>query len=237
MIRIVAKGDQGQEHLKILKHLAQADAEKQHVLPLLELLEKDDMVFAVFPFVGPNDLNGWFHDLEEALDFLRQIFEVSTSSAPSPSAEIDVWHSRQTFAFLHEHRIAHRVFTWFFISRLALTHTYTGRITVQAKSSSTSQETVGVSTANWTIFRVRSGLGGSPSKSATGSPTSSSLFNSTPTRSLPLASFKGFPPPPGATPIKTTARSSHRRACRMVPTAPSRPTSTRSAFAPSRSSA
>jgi hypothetical protein len=77
MIRLVAKGDQRQEHLKILRHLAEADVVKQHVLPLLELLEKDDMVFAVFPSVGVGDLTGWYHDLAEVFDFLRQVFEVS----------------------------------------------------------------------------------------------------------------------------------------------------------------
>ncbi|ORY73227.1 kinase-like domain-containing protein [Leucosporidium creatinivorum] len=88
MIRIISKGDQGQEHVKILKHLVEADVEKQHVLPLLELLEKDDMVFAVFPYVSVNDRTGWFGDLGEVFDFLRQVFEA--------------------FAFLHKHRIAHR---------------------------------------------------------------------------------------------------------------------------------
>lgn len=83
LIRLVAKGGQGLQHAKILEALKELDVEEKHVLPLLELLHHEDMVFAVFPLVASNDNGSWFSDLAEVFDYLQQLFEVSQPSAPS----------------------------------------------------------------------------------------------------------------------------------------------------------
>lgn len=54
LIRLVVKGEEGLEHLKILRTLAASDVPENHALPLLAELEKDDMIFAVFPLVAGN---------------------------------------------------------------------------------------------------------------------------------------------------------------------------------------
>lgn len=79
MIRIIAKEEEGKEHLKILRYLRQHQCTANHALPLLDELynEATDSTFAVFPMLCLNSAVSNFHTVSEVLDFVKQLFEVS----------------------------------------------------------------------------------------------------------------------------------------------------------------
>ena len=79
----MAKGGFGTNHVKILQKLAELDPYHKVAVPLLKLLEKDDMTFAIFPLLEANDLLIWSYDVEDVLEYLQQIFEVR-GKAESP---------------------------------------------------------------------------------------------------------------------------------------------------------
>lgn len=76
LIRIVAKGEEGREHLKILRTLARDTSPENHALPLLAVLEKDDMAFAVFPLITANMHLPWYYTVAEVFQFVREVLEV-----------------------------------------------------------------------------------------------------------------------------------------------------------------
>lgn len=82
IIRIVSKGNEGHEHLKILRYLEQHRQEAEnHALPLLDTLhhEPSDSTFAVFPVAGIYTDLPYFHRVSEVLDMVRQVLEVRRS--------------------------------------------------------------------------------------------------------------------------------------------------------------
>lgn len=98
IIRLVAIGDERQNHIAILRDVASPPevARQSHVVPLLRELEKDGMVVAVFPLVydaryeetlwGP-----WYKRVSEVHDVIEQLLE--------------------GFIFVHSRLVAHRART------------------------------------------------------------------------------------------------------------------------------
>lgn len=82
MIRLVVKGDEGKEHLKVLRYLANDKSPRNHSLPLLELIEHEDMVFAVFPLVCESTMCPYYETVSEVFNMLEQLFEVSIFCSP-----------------------------------------------------------------------------------------------------------------------------------------------------------
>jgi hypothetical protein len=94
LIRLVAKGKEGLEHLNILRTLAASAVPENHALPLLAELEKDDMVFAVFPLVAANDDVPWFSTISELLELVHQVLRVGVSLTSPSHASADGWLCR-----------------------------------------------------------------------------------------------------------------------------------------------
>ena len=83
VIRVLAIGSEGQEHLELLKQIAKGTMSllnMNHTLPLLELIELDDIVFGVFPKVGASvnlAYNRWTKpSVADILDIIVQCLEV-----------------------------------------------------------------------------------------------------------------------------------------------------------------
>jgi hypothetical protein len=80
------KAGEGQQHLDILRQLASPSCTvdpTNHALPLLGELQKDDMIFAIFPLVASYNLGSpWFFSVEEVFDAVEQVFEVRRLLAP-----------------------------------------------------------------------------------------------------------------------------------------------------------
>ncbi|KZS87782.1 hypothetical protein SISNIDRAFT_419173, partial [Sistotremastrum niveocremeum HHB9708] len=90
LIRLIRKGEQGEEHLKVLRALCQGERAfhaTNHCVPVLQELELGDMTFAVHPYLGGQVDYPWFYDLSEVLDFIIQALE--------------------GIAYLHENLVAH----------------------------------------------------------------------------------------------------------------------------------
>ncbi|KZT41919.1 hypothetical protein SISSUDRAFT_1059029 [Sistotremastrum suecicum HHB10207 ss-3] len=90
VIRLIQKGNDGAEHLNILRTLARGEAtfhSTNHCVPLLHELLLGDMIFGVFPYLGDRVDYPWFWDVREAFDFIIQALE--------------------GVAYLHEHLVAH----------------------------------------------------------------------------------------------------------------------------------
>ncbi|KZS87783.1 hypothetical protein SISNIDRAFT_490748 [Sistotremastrum niveocremeum HHB9708] len=78
VIRLIRKGDEGQEHLEVLRTLAKGERAfhaGNRCVPLLEELHLGDMTFAVFPFLADRVDSPWFYDFGEVFDFLIQALE------------------------------------------------------------------------------------------------------------------------------------------------------------------
>ncbi|KZT41920.1 hypothetical protein SISSUDRAFT_1126085 [Sistotremastrum suecicum HHB10207 ss-3] len=78
VIRLIRKGDDGQEHLEVLRDLARGERAfhaGNHCVPLLDELQLEDMTFAVFPFLADRADKPWFYDFGEVFDFLVQALE------------------------------------------------------------------------------------------------------------------------------------------------------------------
>jgi hypothetical protein len=82
IIRLIAKGGDGRDHLEILCKLSSpslATDPANHMLPLLAELAKDDMTFAVFPLIDNCSFRRpWFHTVAEVFDALEQVLEVGS---------------------------------------------------------------------------------------------------------------------------------------------------------------
>ncbi|KAI0716119.1 kinase-like domain-containing protein, partial [Cerioporus squamosus] len=94
VIRIVKMGDEGQQHLDILRRIGRAPhtlMSTNHAIPLLQEICFDDMTFCVFPFVGfPVDdaYQGWAENsVGDIVDMIVQMLEA--------------------LAYIHKFRIAH----------------------------------------------------------------------------------------------------------------------------------
>lgn len=93
VIRIIAIGNDGQEHLDILRALAAPDAQvpENRTVPMIAELKTGDFVLGVFPLLWPEAMsNPWFETVRQVLDALDQVLE--------------------GFTYLHRRLIAHRDF-------------------------------------------------------------------------------------------------------------------------------
>lgn len=83
IIRVLAIGESGREHVDILNDLARGPfslVTYNHVIPLLELLHFEDITFGVFPKIGGDvrDAYGYWaeNSVGDILDMLLQCLEV-----------------------------------------------------------------------------------------------------------------------------------------------------------------
>lgn len=80
--------DRGERYRAALSRLATGDhlSGENHVIPMLEELAFNDMVFGVFPLMSDRFYYPWFYTFSEVIDTVEQILEVVTCSVrPSPS--------------------------------------------------------------------------------------------------------------------------------------------------------
>ncbi|KAL8276529.1 hypothetical protein RQP46_011077 [Phenoliferia psychrophenolica] len=94
VIRVLTRAGEGQEFLDILRTLSSPSARldpHNSTLPMIDELQLDDMVFGIFPLMRPDGLTArWFHSTNEVFQALDEVLA--------------------GFAYLHNHRIAHRDF-------------------------------------------------------------------------------------------------------------------------------
>ncbi|EJD43938.1 hypothetical protein AURDEDRAFT_166993 [Auricularia subglabra TFB-10046 SS5] len=79
VIRIMAIGGEGQEHLAIQRALSAPDAQvpENRTVPMIAELEKDDIVFGIFPLMWDEAMRWpWFETVRQLLDALEQVLEV-----------------------------------------------------------------------------------------------------------------------------------------------------------------
>lgn len=93
MIHLVVKGNDGHNELEALRRLTRAlpsDLSFCPILPILDEVAIDDMIFVVEPLVSDASmLYPWFNSVGEVLDMVEQVL--------------------RGFEFIHRCRIAHRV--------------------------------------------------------------------------------------------------------------------------------
>lgn len=99
IIRVLAIGESGREHVDILNDLARGPfslVTYNHVIPLLELLHFEDITFGVFPKIGG--------DVRDAYGYnaLRYVLRLPIASPRCLCA-------CQMLGYIHNRRIAHRV--------------------------------------------------------------------------------------------------------------------------------
>lgn len=81
-IRLIKKGDDGDDHLEILRDVATGHTAmlgENHALPMLHELQLEDMTFAVFPSGSDNPFSPWFETAGEAFDAIIQIMQACPS--------------------------------------------------------------------------------------------------------------------------------------------------------------
>ena len=86
IFRVLAVGEEGREHVELLKAFTTGPyglISSNHVLPLLDLIVLDDITFAVFPKVGGSCselYNAWARSsVGDILDMIAQCLEVRVS--------------------------------------------------------------------------------------------------------------------------------------------------------------
>lgn len=91
VIRVVAIGQDGRNHLKILKKIAKGKAalhSNNHALPMFQQLFFEDIVFGIFPKVGARvfDMVGrWAkNSVGDVLEMVMQMLEVCATRAAEP---------------------------------------------------------------------------------------------------------------------------------------------------------
>ncbi|KAI0757681.1 kinase-like domain-containing protein [Daedaleopsis nitida] len=95
VIRIIKVGEQGQQHLDVLRYIARGPLSlysHNHALPLLQEIQVDDMTFGVFPYAGGAMRDAYkFWPKNSVGDLVDMILQMLSA-----------------LAFIHSHRIAHR---------------------------------------------------------------------------------------------------------------------------------
>ena len=80
MIRVMAVGsDRDEEHRKALDRLTgghTAALSHNHVLPVLDKIEHEDMLFYVFPMMDDGFSYPWYFSFNEVIDACEQVLEV-----------------------------------------------------------------------------------------------------------------------------------------------------------------
>ena len=75
--------DRGERHRTSLSRLATGDIAllgNNHVVPVLQELVHDDMIFAVFPLLSWGFDYPWFYRFTKVLDAVEQVLEVTVYS-------------------------------------------------------------------------------------------------------------------------------------------------------------
>ena len=84
LIRLMAIGeDRGERHRMSLSRVATGNNAllgNNHVVPVLQELVHDDMIFAVFPLMAEGFDYPWFYRFSEVLDAVEQVLEVTVFS-------------------------------------------------------------------------------------------------------------------------------------------------------------
>lgn len=88
-IRVIAIGDEGGNHLKILKKIAMGKPalhSNNHAIPMFQQLVFEDIVFGIFPKIGARifDMVGrWAkNSVGDVLEMVMQMLEVCAARAP-----------------------------------------------------------------------------------------------------------------------------------------------------------
>lgn len=83
VIRVLCAGSEGKDHLKVLKYMSRgimSQAAPNHVVPLFELIELEDIVFGIFPRIGftmRDAFDSWAENsVGDVLDMALQCLEV-----------------------------------------------------------------------------------------------------------------------------------------------------------------
>ena len=99
-IRVIAIGDEGRDHLKILKKIARGKPalhSTNHALPMFQQLVFEDIVFGVFPKIGARifDMVGrWAkNSVGDVLEMVMQMLEVPPV-LPNSLIYVSIWHYR-----------------------------------------------------------------------------------------------------------------------------------------------
>jgi hypothetical protein len=81
LIRLMAIGeDRGERHRTALSRVATGNNAlrgNNHVVPVLQEIVHDDMIFAVFPLMADGFDDPWFYHFSEVLDAVEQVLEVT----------------------------------------------------------------------------------------------------------------------------------------------------------------
>ncbi|KAF8520610.1 kinase-like domain-containing protein [Hysterangium stoloniferum] len=91
LIKLVAKGNDGLNHLEALRRLAIGSVGSRgdnHTVPVLRIITLEDMTFVIFPLMAPGFTLGWYNQLHETIDAATQLLE--------------------GLAFVHSRLVAHR---------------------------------------------------------------------------------------------------------------------------------
>lgn len=88
-MRVVVIGNEGKTHLEILRKLARSTTTLRtdsHIVPLWDVVQFEDIVFTVSPYVGYNLLlayGAWAkNSVGDIVDMILQALEVSTKQQP-----------------------------------------------------------------------------------------------------------------------------------------------------------
>jgi hypothetical protein len=108
LIRLVAKGGDGQTALKAYRRLAKSPTSflpANHILPFIAELVKLDMTFLVSPLVGQISFDRpWFYAFSEVIDAVKHILQVRLAAPTRSEADM-----QKGVAFCHDRLVAHRV--------------------------------------------------------------------------------------------------------------------------------
>ena len=84
IIRVIVIGNEGQDHLKILRTIATGEnslLSTNHTLPMIMEFQFEDIVFGIFPKVGAEMLDAFGfwpnNSVGDIIDMLLQMLEVS----------------------------------------------------------------------------------------------------------------------------------------------------------------
>ena len=114
VIRVIVIGNEGHDHLKILRTIATGEKillSNNHALPMFEELQFEDIVFGIFPKVGGeiSDAYGYWakNSVGDIIEMLIQMLEVGFIFYILPTLKVRL----KALTFIHDLNIAHRVST------------------------------------------------------------------------------------------------------------------------------
>ncbi len=106
-------GEEGQQHLDLLRYLARAPPalfSNNHTLPLLREIRFEDITFGVFPRVGQGMTDAYRfwakNSVGDLIEMILQMLEVRRLKHNASYCDSLVL---QALVFIHDRRIAHRV--------------------------------------------------------------------------------------------------------------------------------